>query len=144
MFKKFVVIQFIKFGIIGFLNTITGYVIYSVLVYFGFHYFIGSIIAFVVGVSNGFYWNNKYVFRKQDEYRNTIMAVIKYFISYGLTGLILQNALLYAFIDILRFSEYIAPIFCLFLTVPSNFLLSKFWTFRNIIRERKEIYHEEN
>jgi putative flippase GtrA len=139
MLKNSFVIQFIKFGIIGFLNTIIGYIIYSLFVYFGFHYLVGSIVAFVVGVGCAFFLNNKIVFKKNGEHRNIVTAVIRYFILYGITGIIMQNILLYIFIDGLALSKFIAPVFCLFFTVPSNFLLSKFWVFKIYKQERNVI-----
>jgi putative flippase GtrA len=142
MLKDSFIIQFIKFGIVGFLNTIIGYVIYSVFVYFGFHYLIGSIIAFVIGVGSAFFVNSKIVFKKGREHRNTVVAVIKYFVLYGITGIIMQNILLYIFIDGLALSKYLAPIFCLFFTVPSNFVLSKFWVFKTYMREGGTTYNE--
>jgi len=137
-------IQFIKFGIVGFSNTLISYAIYSVLVYVGFHYLIASITAFFISVLNSFFWNNKYVFKKDDnQKRNILHALIKTYISYAFTGLILQNLLLFIIIDILHISKYLAPFFGLVITIPLNFILNRKWAFQPVKLD-KDKQNEEN
>jgi putative flippase GtrA len=125
------VIQFIKFGIVGFSNTLISYIIYASLVYLDIHYFIASIIAFAISVLNSFYWNNKYVFKKDNgQKRNLLHSLLKTYVSYAFTGLIIHNLLLFVFIDIMHISKYIAPLFVLIVTVPLNFVLNKLWAFK--------------
>jgi len=124
--------QFIKFGIVGLSNTAISYIIYSLLVYVGLHYIAASVIAFVVSVFNSFFWNNKYVFKKgNDQKRNILHSLIKTYLSYAFTGLILQNLLLFIFISILHISKYLAPLFGLIITIPLNFILNKLWAFKS-------------
>lgn len=138
------IIQFIKFGIVGFSNTLISYAIYSILVYIGLHYLLASIIAFFISVLNSFFWNNKYVFKKNGEQkRNIFHSLIKTYISYGFTGLILQNLILFIFIDILHISKYIAPFFGLIITIPLNFILNKLWAFQPVKLD-KDKQNEEN
>ena len=125
-------IQFLKFGIVGLSNTVISYLIYSSLVYFCIHYIIASIIAFIISVLNSFFWNNKYVFKKQsDQKRNVMLSLIKTYISYAFSGLIIQNILLFILIDIIHISKYIAPLLGLTVTVPLNFILNKLWAFKS-------------
>ena len=141
---KSTAIQFIKFGIVGLSNTIISYLIYALLVYLGLHYLIASIIAFFISVLNSFFWNSRYVFKKEDgAERSVLHALIKTFISYAFTGLILQNIFLFVFIDLLHISKYIAPLFILVVTVPLNFIMNKFWAFRQS-KINLEIPNEEN
>lgn len=125
-------IQFIKFAIIGFSNTLISYLVYVIGVYFGLHYLLASVMGFVISVLNSFYWNNKYVFRQEEGKRNLWYTLAKTFLSYGATGLVLANILLYLWVDILHISEYLGPIMNLMITVPLNFVLNKFWAFRTI------------
>jgi putative flippase GtrA len=137
-------IQFIKFGIVGLSNTAISYIIYFILVYIGLHYLFASIIAFIISVLNSFFWNNKYVFKKDDDQkRNIIHSLIKTYISYAFSGLILQNLLLFCFIDILHISKYLAPFFSLVITIPLNFILNKKWAFKSV-QENKDKQNEEN
>jgi putative flippase GtrA len=126
-----VIIQFIKFGLVGLSNTAISYLIYSFLVYLNVYYILASIIAFVISVLNSFFWNSRYVFKKNRGSFNIRRSIIKTFISYGLTGLLLQNILLFVIVDFFHFSRYLAPIFCLLVTVPLNFLLNKYWAFNS-------------
>jgi putative flippase GtrA len=88
-------------------------------------------------VLNSFFWNNRYVFKKEaEDVRNIFKSLSKVFISYGLTGLVLQNVLLFVFVDILGISKYLSPLFGLIITIPLNFILNKFWAFR-ISRQEK-------
>lgn len=129
--KVTVLYQFIKFGLVGVSNTVISYVVYIAGIYVGLHYFWANVLGFIISVLNSFYWNNKYVFtRGDDEKRNLLKALVKTFISYGSTGIILATVLLYLWVDIVGLSEYIAPLINLIITIPLNFILNKLWAFR--------------
>ncbi len=128
---KETLIQFIKFGIVGTSNTIINYSVYVVLVYFGVPYIAASIAAFVISVLNAFLWNNLFVFKKnENEERNPWKALAKTFLAYAGTSLVLHNILLFVFVELLHISKYFAPLISLVITIPLNFLLNKFWSFK--------------
>lgn len=128
--KEKEILQFIKFGAVGVSNTLISYTIYSISVYLGLHYLLGSILGFIVSVINSYYWNNKYVFqRKHLTICNHIMSFIKMVLSYGLTGLIIQNIFLYLLVEV-GISKYFAPIIIMVVTIPLNFLLNRVWAFK--------------
>lgn len=123
--------QFIKFGIVGLSNTLISYIVYIVLVHFKVYYLMASLIGFLVSVINAFYWNDRYVFKVSGgEKRQWWKIFMKTFTSYAGTGLILNNLLLVIWIDIFSISEIIGPLINLFITIPLNFLLNKYWAFR--------------
>lgn len=122
--------QFIKFGLVGLSNTLISYIVYVILIFLSVHYLYASICGFIVSVLNSFYWNNKYVFGEQSEHRVWWKSLVKTFMSYAGTGLILSNVLLYIWIQLFGISEIIAPILNLLITIPLNYLLNKFWAFR--------------
>jgi len=124
--------QFIKFGMVGLSNTAVAYLIYSALLYAGLHYIIANVIAFILSVLNSFYWNGKYVFKSGGGRRKGGFwpALLKTYVSYAFTGLILSSGLLYVFINIMRISAYVAPLLGLAVTVPLNFVLNKKWAFK--------------
>ena len=145
-------VQFVKFGVVGFSNTAISYVIYSALVYMKLHYLVANVLAFSVSVLNSFFWNNKYVFKRRDnQERNLAKTLIKTYVSYAITGLALQSALLIVFVDVLHISKYLTPLLGLTktavadtddmskylaqllglaVTVPLNFVLNKKWAFK--------------
>ena len=121
-------IQFFKFGIVGLSNTIIAYVVYVLLLQIGIYYIIANVISFFAGTINSFFWNNKFVFKRHE--KNVYLPFIRTVISYAITGLVLANLLLYFFVEILNISKYLAPLLNLIVTVPANFVLNKFWVFK--------------
>lgn len=131
--------QFIKFGIVGLSNTLISYVIYIVCLklFQGMKilpkndYLVSSVIAFFLSVLWSFYWNNKYTFKaEQEEERSIWKALLKTYISYALTGLVLNNIFLYIWVQMVELSKDIAPVINLIVTVPLNFILNKYWAFK--------------
>ena len=130
-------IQFIKFGIVGLSNTVVSY-IFNVLVLLALQPFevnwdfvAGNMVAFVLSVLWSFYWNNRLVFRAENgEKRSVWKTLVKTYIAYGFTGIILNNLLSLLWISVLGLSKYIAPLLNLVLSVPLNFIINKFWAFK--------------
>lgn len=126
------VIQFVKFGIVGISNTLISLGVYWLCFYLlHMHYQLSNLIAFIVSVTNAYYWNSKYVFKSgvKRTFREHIKAYSKAFLSYGSTYL-LSAALLYVWVERLHVSEGIAPLINLLATIPLNFILNKKWAFR--------------
>ncbi len=124
-------IQFIKFGIVGLSNNVIYYLVYILLIRFSINYLIANSIAFLISVINAYYWNSKYVFNNKKENQQKGFKVFgKMLISYGFTGFILNNILLVIWVSLLSVPKEIAPIINLIITVPINFILNKFWTYR--------------
>jgi len=130
--RRAALIQFIKFGMVGFSNTAVSYLIYSALVYVDTPYIVANVAAFTISVLNAFFWNNKYVFKRDGnrQKRGFWGPLLKTYASYAVTGLVLNSILLYLFIDALQISKYIAPLLSLVVTVPANFALNKKWAFK--------------
>lgn len=131
--------QFVKFGIVGVSNTVISYLLYTVSllgmralrIFGGKDYVIAQVIAFVLSVLWSFYWNNKKVFIvKEGERRSMWRALLKTYISYSFTGLFLSSILVVFWVEFLHISEFIAPIINLFISVPVNFIINKFWAFK--------------
>lgn len=130
--------QFLKFGVVGLFNTMLAYAVYASMVLSGIHYLAANAAAFVAGVLNAFYWSDRYVFQKaEDEHRCLWATLVKTFVAYGSTGLVLNSILLYILIDLAALHDLVAQLLCLGVTVPLNFLLNKFWSF-------KTKHHEKN
>ena len=125
------IFQFLKFCIVGLSNTLIGYVVYSLCVFLGMHYLLANLVGFLVSVVNAFYWSNKYVFAKGNgEYRNLYWSFIKTILAYASTGIVLNSILLWLLIDQWHISEYLAPLLILMVTVPTNFIMNKYWSFK--------------
>lgn len=134
------IFQFIKFGLVGFSNTLISYGVYSILTLLGVPYVLSNIFGFIISVINSFYWNNKYVFKNEgSKKRNLFLTFIKTFIAYGTTGIVLSNILLVILVEKFNFSKFISPILILIVTIPLNFVINKYWSFRT---SKEEGYDE--
>ena len=133
-------VQFIKFALVGVTSTIVSLLIYSFCVYLQVQYFIANFLAFVLSVLNSFFWNNKFVFKKNDgAYRNLFYTLLKSYVSYSITGIFFQSLLLFLFIDKLGISKYIAQILCILINLPVNFLLNKYWSYKSVSTKSRKV-----
>lgn len=125
-------IQFIKFGIVGVSNTFISYITYVIVCLIGFNFHIGNIVGFIVSVLNSFYWNNKYVFKNGiGEERLWWKSLVKTFISYAFSGLILVEILSIIWIQYFNISKFISPFLNMVVTIPINFIMNKVWAFKS-------------
>jgi putative flippase GtrA len=129
--EKKSLIQFIKFGIVGISNTILGLSIYYIFVWINKDlYQVGNVVGWLISVAWSCYWNNKFVFtQEKNGWKLLLKRLWKSYISYGVS-LLLSIILLYIQIETLKWSERIAPLVNLLITIPLNFIMNKFWTFR--------------
>lgn len=98
----------------------------------GIYYLVANILAFIITVFISYLLNNKFVFESKDSGRwKWIKGLIKVYISYASTSLLLSTILLWVQVDILGIWEEVAPLFNLVITVPLNFILNKFWVYKN-------------
>ena len=135
MFLAFM--QFVKFGIVGVSNTAVGYLINIGTLFLlrpyelSWDYLVGNTVSFFLSVLWAFYWSNKYVFTvEKGEKRSIWKTLLKTYISYAFTGIVLNNILSAIWINGLGISKYIAPLINLVISVPINFLLNKLWAYK--------------
>lgn len=116
--------QFFKFGIVGLINTILTYLIYSMLYKATsptFAMAIGYGITSIIGLTI----NQKWVFKANHDW----MIVVKYYLTYLLTWTlsILVTEVASNYFHVIA---NIIPLITLLVTTPTNFFLSKYWVFR--------------
>lgn len=146
--------QFVKFALVGVSNTLVSEGVYAVLVFFKMHYLPASFIGFSLSVLNAYYWSNRYVFtREEGEERVWWKVLCKTYVAY-LGGYLLSAFLLFFWIDVLKIArwmelpatwcagmgldgfdaEFLGSVLAaglnLLLTVPINFLVNKYWAYR--------------
>ncbi len=147
--------QFIKFGLVGVSNTLISQIVYMACIALGAHYLVASIIAFILSVLNAYVLQNIFVFKQDEslERRSWWQVLLKTYAAYAFTGLLLNNLLLILWIDIIKIerftviltdiivktgvnienrktAEYIAPLLNIAVNVPINFVINKFWAYR--------------
>lgn len=128
--------QFIKFGIVGVFNTCNSLIIYYILLSLNIYYLIANIIAYFASTFISYFINKFWVFKEKKKTNR----VIQYYIVY-ISSFFINNLLLYLQVDLLSISDKIAPLFVLLVTVPYNFLLSKFWVFKKQVVDEDNISH---
>ena len=124
--SKQTIVEFIKFGVVGFSSTIINFGLYYLLVWLDVQYLIANLIGWLCSVVNTFYWNNKYVFSSDSHW---FVVLLRTYATYTLS-LVLTSVLLWLLVDWMGLSEWISPIIVLMTTVPINFVINKFWTFK--------------
>lgn len=125
------ILQFMKFGTVGAINTVLSYVITNTSYYLlHLHEQISNIIAFVITVFISFMLNGKFVFTEEKENRNFWKTLLKVYASYSVTGVFLTAILLYLEEQLLGIPHYIATLMNLVVTIPVNFMLNKFWAYK--------------
>lgn len=124
--SKALVFQFAKFCIVGVSNTIITLLVYYGMLAIYHNYIISNIASWLISVFNSYYWNNRYVFKNNN---NKIIVLLKTYMAYGWT-LVFSTLLLFFFIEICNISDKISPIIVYIITVPMNFIVNKYWTFK--------------
>ena len=131
--------QFILYTIIGLSSTAVQYAAYLAVLWAADNYYIANAAGFFLSVLNSFTWNQRFVFQcGPDEERVWWKALMKTYMMYSGTGIVLTSILLHVFIEVLSVSRYAAPIVIVVLIYPLNFLISKLWAYRT---EKKDETH---
>lgn len=156
---KSILIQFIKFGLVGVSNTIVSGIIYFILntVIFPGVWIVASIVSWVISVLWAYFMQNIFVFKedKSREHRVWWQTLIKTYMTYAFTGLILNNVLLFLWVDVIDIAKYCGQVINFFaqiklgflgdastfssnmgwfinmvISIPLNFIINKFWAYR--------------
>jgi putative flippase GtrA len=120
-------VQFVKFGIVGVSNTLLTLVVYTVLLkVFGVWYLAASGIGFVVGAVNGFLLNRRWTFR---EHVGDALTPVRWGIVQT-CGLGVDEGLLYLFVHDAHLDKLLAQVCATAVVTVSTFFVNRAWTFR--------------
>jgi putative flippase GtrA len=120
-------VQFVKFGIVGVSNTLLAFAIYTVLLkVFGVWYLAASAIGFVVGAVNGFLLNRRWTFAG---HVGDSLTPVRWGTVQG-CGLALNLGLLYVFVDGANVEKLLGQAFATAIVTVITFLVNRAWTFR--------------
>jgi putative flippase GtrA len=115
--------RLIRFLIMGGVNTIFGYSMYSLFMILNFHYSVSLFIALILGIIFNFFTTGRIVFKNSSNH-----LIFQFFIVYGITYLINLGAL--RVFEYFNFNMFWAQ---LIMTLPIAFLgyyLNKKFVFR--------------
>ncbi len=120
-------VQFLKFGIVGISNTLLTFIVYTVLLKgFGVWYLAASAIGFTVGAINGFLLNRRWTFR---DHVGDAFTPVRWAIVQG-SGLALNEGLLYLFVDGADLDKLLAQACATAIVTVLTFFVNRAWTFR--------------
>ena len=127
--KRETIRQFVKFGIIGIVNTLINLgCLYIFTEFFKIYYILSAVLAFLVAVTNSFVLNKIWTF-KEKIYEDTSKKYVKFMII-SVTALLVNLAILYFFTEFLHLHYLISQIIATGTNLIINFLGSKLWTFK--------------
>jgi putative flippase GtrA len=119
--------EFIIFNIVGVINTIITYGIYSFFVFLGIDYRLALFMEYCLGVVFSFFLHRKFTFRHTGII--TMRMVFSMIASY-LVVLGINMALLIILVEKFSFNEYIGQIIALTVSVAISFLAQKYLVFQ--------------
>ena len=131
--------QFSKFTLIGISNTLINFLVYNGILWLArkLHifpnadYLIAQIIGFTLSVCWSFCMNRKFVFNSKEEKAIPwYQALIKMFLSYSFTGIVLNSILSIIWVNVFGISKELLTLINDIIAAPTNFILIKFWTFK--------------
>jgi putative flippase GtrA len=122
-----VVVQLLKFGIVGVSNTLLAFAVYTILLkVFGVWYVAASGIGFAVGAVNGFLLNRRWTFR---EHSGDALTPVRWAIVQS-CGLALNLGLVYLFVHDAGLDKLVGQIPATAIVTVLTFVVNRSWTFR--------------
>ena len=152
--------QIIKFIMVGISNTLISEGIYALLVLLGVHYLLASTIGFTVSIFTAFLLSSRFVFKEDENKEKRVWwkVLIKTYLAY-IVGFLLNLGLLSVWMEVIRLDAHINPLIDvlhtvgwkkaepyavaeliaeginLFIVTPINFILNKYWAYRQKSKE---------
>jgi len=123
-----VLVQFVKFGIVGISNTLITFAVYTVLLkVFGVWYLAASAIGFVAGAINGFLLNRRWTFAGHvgDAFTPVRWGIVQ------TGGLGINLLLLYVFVHGAHLDKLVAQALATVAVTVSTFFVNRAWTFKH-------------
>jgi putative flippase GtrA len=125
--------QFVKFALIGVVNTAVDFGIYYMLTRYTTFFdvatpmrYLANIISFLVATTFSFFANRLWTFGRKD--KATVGEAARFYAT-TLSGLGLSTLLLFVLVSLIGIHDLVAKIFTTIVTIFWNFLLKKFYVF---------------
>ena len=121
--KKIWAVQFLRFLLVGGINTIFGYLIYSMLILLRLHYSLASLLGTILGVIFNYFTTGRIVFHHRDA-----RLMIKFFGVYGISYLV--NLFFLIIFDKLQVNMLIAGAILILPIALLSYFLNKTFVFK--------------
>ena len=132
---KILTTRFFKYCIIGCSGACIDFIIYTILTLsFNINYLIANALSVSFGITNNFFFNTFFNFKKKDKLYIRFIS----FYTVGILGLFISEAVLYILIHNLQFDTTMSKIISIFIITIIQYLLNKYITFQNYQTEGTE------
>jgi putative flippase GtrA len=121
-----VLLQWLRFAIVGAGNTLLSWCLYAVLEHVGVHYLLASGLAFAAGALNSYAFNRRWTFRSRGRPAPEALR----FGAVQCIGLALDVCLLYVLVHHVGVHHLIAQALVFPVASAVTFTLSRRWAFR--------------
>src|SRR5581483_282817 len=125
--------QFIKFSLVGIVNTLIDISVYFDLkhwtFYFTYHLSLAKTISFLTAVTFSFFTNRSFTFNRKS--RVNWNEALRFYATVG-SGVFLNVLIHFLTRTYLNFPDILALLTASFSTLFWNFLLARFWVFKNV------------
>ena len=119
-------VQFVKYNLVGIVNTFVGFSIVFLLMYVGFSAILSNVVGYTIGSVVSYVLNNKYTFDATNQHQKVF---VKFFmvlaIAYALNFMTLQYVLTFM-------TPYLAQLCAAVVYTLSSFLMMRFFVFKDI------------
>jgi dolichol-phosphate mannosyltransferase len=119
--------QLVRFGAVGASGYVANLVTFTLAVHaLGVNYRVAAVLAFVVGVTNNFWWNRHWTFAARDGHagfqavRFFLVSLGTFLVSLGILEVLVRGGV----------PEVLAQAIAIVASTPLNFLGNKLWSFR--------------
>jgi len=120
-------IQFVKYGVVGISNTLlTAAIIWIMMKVCHSSDYVSNIIGYIVGLINSFIWNRRWTFENNSQLSKT---AFKFIITFAISYL-LQLGNLYLLLNYTTFDAYFCQLTSIVVYTSVNFILNKYYTFK--------------
>jgi len=121
-----VFVQFVKYNLVGIVNTFVGFSIVFLLMYMGFSAILSNVVGYTIGSVLSYVLNSKYTFDATHKHQKVL---VKFFmvlaIAYALNFMTLQYVLTFM-------TPYLAQLCAAVVYTLSSFLMMRFFVFKDI------------
>ncbi|MCK5057005.1 MAG: GtrA family protein [Candidatus Aminicenantes bacterium] len=121
------ILQFVKFNIVGIMNTAVDFAIFALLTVLGLHHMIAQVISYSCGIVNSYLWNKFWTFKQKREFSS---AEALKFLIVNIISLGVSLVFLYIFRDRAGLSVLVSKLIATLFSLVVNFIGNKFWVFK--------------
>ncbi|MFU0790611.1 GtrA family protein [Cerasibacillus sp. JNUCC 74] len=112
--------EFLRFIIIGVVNTINYYAVYLLLhLVFNVYYMAAHITGFIVSLVVSFFLNTYFTFKVKPTWKKFLKFPITQLFNFSITSLFV-----FVFTELFQVDSKITPLLAVFITVPMTFMVT--------------------